>query len=138
VLSKDQALAAADALIFKVETERRLRLERRTALLVRLYPALKHAPPEERRALVWASWNSPVMRWAVGAVTLATVLTGLWAWLGGPSLGIDPAKERPYPLVLAVGAAIPLVQYFCTRAFLRREVPSRYPKNDTHAPRSGA
>jgi hypothetical protein len=137
VLSKDQALAAADALILKVETERRLRLERRTAFLVALYPALKRAPPEERQELVWASWNSLVTRWLVGAVTFVVALMALWVWFGGPSLGIDPAR-RPYPLVLAACSAIPVVQYLCTRAFLRKEVPSRYPKNDTQASRSGA
>jgi hypothetical protein len=138
MLSKDQALAAADALILKVETERRERLERRTARLVTLYPMLKRVPAEEREALVHAAWQSPVTRWVVIVLALVAVLVALWALVGGPTLGIDREEQRPYPLAVAAGALIAPATYLCVRAFLRREVPRLYPKNDEHAPRSGA
>jgi hypothetical protein len=137
VLSKDQAVAAADALIHRVETERRERLERSTGRLVRLYPVLKHVPAEDREALVHSAWKSPVTRWVVGVAALTAVLVALWALLGGPSLGIDPAQKRPYPLAIAAGALIAPLQYLCIRAFLRKEVPSRYRRSDKHASRSG-
>lgn len=133
MLSKDQALAAADALILKVEAERRERLERRTSRLVTLYPVLKRVPAEEREALVHAAWKSPVTRWVVAAAALVAVLLALWALFGGPALGIDPEQQRPYPLAAAAGALIAPVAYLCTRAFLRKEVPGRYPRNDEDA-----
>lgn len=127
MLNKEQAIAAADALIHRVEVERRQRLERRTALLVRLYPVLKRAPPEEREALVRSAWSSPMVRWVMAAAVLAAVLVALWAVLGWPSSGMDPAVQRPYFVAMGAASLMGAVQYLCIRAFLRREVPGRFP-----------
>lgn len=128
MLNKEQAVAAADALILKSEAERSRRLERRTARLVLLYPVLKGAPAEQREELMRAARATPMSRLVMLVVALLAVLAALWTIFGGPDLGIDPA-ERP-PHVLAMFAALLLVpaQYLCIRAFLQREVPRRYPK----------
>jgi hypothetical protein len=138
MLSKEQAIAAADALILKAEAERSRRIERRTARFVTLYPVLKGAPPEEREALVWAAQATPLNRWVMSSVGLVAALTALWAIFGGNSLGIDPTQQRPYPLAIFAGCLLGPAQYLCIRAFLRKEVPRRYAKIDEHASRSGA
>lgn len=137
MLTKNQALAAADALILRAETERRERLERRTARLVMLYPVLKRVPAEDREALVLAARKRPKTRWVMCAVALFAALAGLWAMFGGPALGVDP-ENRPYLLVAVAGALIAPAQYLCIRAFLRSEVPMRYGRKDEHASRPGA
>jgi hypothetical protein len=127
VLYKNQALAAADALILKAEAERLRRLERRTARWKTLYPVIKAVPMEEMEALVREAESAIVTRWVVGIAALLTVFVGLWAFLGIPFLDIEPMEPRPYPLAMAAAALIAPAQFFCTRAFLRREVPKRYP-----------
>lgn len=133
MLSKEQAIAAADALILKAETERQRRLERRTARLTTLYPVLKNAPLEEREALVWAAQATPLNRWVMAVVALMAVLSAMWAAFGGPSLGIHPDEQRPYALAMLTGTLLVPAQYLCIRAFLRREVPRRYPQRSEHA-----
>lgn len=125
MLSKDQALAAADALIHRVETERRQRLERRTAFLVRLYPVLRNVLPEERQALVQSAWKSPKTRWVMGAAVLVVVLIALWALLGWPSIGLSLTGQHRYSMAMTASALLVPVQYLCIRAFLRRQVPIR-------------
>lgn len=54
-------------------------------------------------------------------------LTALWALFGGPSLGIDPTRQRPNLLARFAGMLVIPVQVLRVRAFLRREIPKRYP-----------
>lgn len=126
MLNKDQALAAADALILKVEAERRRRLERRTSRWSMLYPAIKLAPLEEREALHLQAEQAPRTRWLVIGSAAVILLALLLA-----ALAPDMKFHRPLALSLALAAAslLGLVRFLCIRAYLQREVPLRYAKS---------
>lgn len=81
MLNKDQALAAMDAQIIRVEAERKRRLERRTGLFTRLYPALRKAPLDAREAIVERARKHSIRRWplyAMATLTLAGMAAALF------------------------------------------------------------
>jgi len=90
VLTKDQALAAMDAHIIRVEAERRQRLERRVGRLRVLFPVLRRVPPEAIIPLVVQARRHTLRQWTFYLVAFATMALPSWLLLLKPWLGFGP------------------------------------------------
>jgi len=126
MLNKDQALAAMDAQIIRVEAERKRRLERRTRHLTRLYPALKLAPLEQRQAIVFNAGRHTLRRWPIYAVA-ALVLAGIGAALFFPDSALSSTlvlgiSATVLTLVLVLG----VIFYRRMRGFVEQEVAAKF------------
>ena len=125
MLNKDQALAAMDAQIIRVEAERKKRLGRRTALFTRLYPALRNAPLEEREAIVGRARKHSIRRWPLYAIATLT-LAGIAAAMFLPD---DAMKSEIVPRVAVfvfIAEAIFAAIFFShMRSFIARDVAAR-------------
>jgi hypothetical protein len=138
MLNKEQALAAMDAQIIRVEAERKKRLERRTGLFTRLYPALRNAPLEEREAIVERARKHSIRRWPLYAIaTLA--LAGIAAAMFLPD---DALKSeivlRVSLCVLAAELVLAAIFYSHMRSFIARDVAARFTQGTEKVSAPGA
>ena len=122
MLNKQQALAAMDAHIVRVEAERKRRLERRTRRFTILYPALRGVPPEDREAIALRAGKDAARRWPLYAIAALAIL-GIGAAILVPDNALKSA------IVLRVAAAVLVLEIFFgvifyrrMRAFIAREV----------------
>jgi hypothetical protein len=130
MLNRDQALAAMDAQIIRAEADRKFRLERRTRHLTMLYPALRHAPLEERQALVLGASKLLLRRWPIYAIA-AIALTGIGVAILMPDSALGPTLVLGIGvLVLVLECALAVLFYLRMRSFVEREVAARF-RSDT-------
>jgi hypothetical protein len=122
MLNKQQAMAAMDAHIMRVEAERKRRLERRTRRFTFLYPALNDVPPEEGEAIALRAGQHAARRWPLYAIAVL-------ALIGIGSAILLPDDTLKSAIVLRVAAAVlgleiffGVIFYRRMRAFIAREV----------------
>ena len=92
MLTKEQALAAMDAQIIRVEAERRRRLEFRIARLRTLYPGLRGVPADQVHGLVEAARRDALSQWTLYAVLVVALGLASWFALLAPWL----SRETPF------------------------------------------
>jgi hypothetical protein len=129
MLTKDQALAAMDAHIIRVDAERAQRLARRAARWTVLYPALKRVPPEARYELLDEARRRTSRQWLLYVIAAFLMVLCSWFLISKPLFGIKPVvRASPLVFIFASFGAIRLTVDMYIRSFLRREVPTRYPE----------
>jgi hypothetical protein len=138
MLKKDQALAAMDAHIIRVEAERKLRLERRTRRLTRLYPALKSAPLEQRESLVLVASKESLRRWPLYALAIL-VLGSLVAGF------LIPDGKMSSTFVITIGVVAMVLElilgvifYLGMRGSIKRMVADRFRNGEEKGCATGA
>jgi len=139
MLTKDQALAAMDAQIIRVESERKRRLERRVSRLNFAYPSLRHVPIEERIGLVQTANLYAIRRWTAYLPILLIIGAFAFYLLSEPIFGFRPrVKFPPLLLVFLLSALVKLVLYSHARSYLDGLVASGYQTRTTLNDTTGA
>jgi len=129
MLTKDQALAAMDAQIIRVDAERAQRLARRTARWTVLYPALKRVPPAARYELLGEARRHTSRQWLLYVIAAFLMVLSSWFLISKPLFGIEPPfRTSPLVFIFASFGVIRLTVDVHIRSFLRREVSTRYPE----------
>lgn len=127
MLTREQALAAMDAHIIRVEAERRRRLERRTWHLKVMFPALRQVPIESINDLMDQARRHALRQWTLYLVAACLLAVACWFLLMEPWLGLGPSlKENVFPWYFSLMAVMALTINLHIRAYLRREVPLLY------------
>jgi len=130
VLNKDQALAAMDAQIIRVEAERTRRLERRVGRFRVLYPALRQVPLEEISHLVEEGRRYAGRRWTTYLSIGLFLAIFAWFVLLAPWLRHGERFAAGYTTwFFATTGAVSLVIHLHVRAYLNRTVSLLYPKS---------
>ena len=124
MLTKDQALAAMDAHIIRVETERLRRLERRVSFPRRLYPVLRQLPLEAIPDLMDRARRYAMRQWTLYLAAAGVLAVTAWFLLFRPWLGFGSFDDSIFlPWYSLSMAALALTIHLHIRAFLNREVP---------------
>jgi hypothetical protein len=131
MLTKQQSLAAADALILRVRAEKLRRLERRTARWSVIYPAMRVVPLQEREGLMDAARDAVLRSWLVWTAAALGVSASVWAYLGRVIFETFPVEWPVYPVGPLAVVAFAVVRTLYIRAFLKSEVLTRYPLSRT-------
>jgi hypothetical protein len=130
VLTKNQALAAMDAQLIRVEAERRQRLERRVGRQRVLFPILRQVPIEDISALVEQARLHTLRQWTFYLVPAAIIAVLSWFVLLRPWLGIGPPiKVSIIPWYFIAMSLMGLTIHQYMRAYLRRAVPLQHNKS---------
>jgi hypothetical protein len=119
MLTKEQAIAAMDAQIIRVESERRQRLEVRIGRLRTLYPGLRRVPVDEIHGLVQEARLDALKQWTLYAILVLALGLVSWFALLGPLLD-QGASVQPAMLLWFIPAigTMNLFVYLHMRAFL--------------------
>jgi hypothetical protein len=125
-MNKNQAIAKIDALMVPVAAERQRRLQKRQKFMLRLYPVLKRAPPEERAELLKEARGYAFCQWAVYVTFgfLVAVFTyGLRDQIFGATTDVPTSTMLVlFPLCLTPAAVL----YAHIRGYLRLLVGAKY------------
>lgn len=125
MLNKDQALAAMDAHIIRVEAERRRRLERRVNYPRMLHPVLRQVPLETIPDLMDRARRYAVRQWTLYLVAACVLAVVTWFLLLRPWLGFGPFRTPVFfSWYLLSMVALGLTFHLHMRAYLRRELQS--------------
>jgi hypothetical protein len=125
-MNKKQALAAMDARLTAISVERQLRLQKRQQSMLRLYPFLKHAPPEDRPGLLQEAARYAFRQWTVYATLglfIAVAIYLVRQQVLGLSTGISALSLL---LLIALAAAPAVTLYTQIRGYLRLLVGAKY------------
>lgn len=131
MLNKSQAAGVMDALIDPAEKERRRRLEKRQALMLALYPALRSAPIDERTPILRRARRYGFSRSSVyGALVFYLALVA--ALLGDQIFGVETEVPNAAAFPLVALAVLPaLVLYLHIRSYTISAVAEYREKSST-------
>ena len=126
MLNREQALAAMDAHIIRVEAERRRRLERRTRWVTRLYPSLRRVPLDARQDLALEATVRALRSWPVYTmVTLVIAIISLSFYV--PDREVSGVAAFVVAAVTLIVMGTPAVAFYLRiRSDVERAVADRY------------
>jgi hypothetical protein len=131
MLTREQALAAMDAQLIRVEAERKQRLERRVGRFRVLFPILRQVPLEAITDLVDQARKHALRQWSLYVVVALAVAVVSWFVLLRPWLGYGPpVRVNYFAWYFPAAGAVGFVVQRHMRAYLRRVVPPLYPKSE--------
>ena len=90
MLTKEQALAAMNAQLIRVEAERKRHLERRVGRARVLYPVLRQVPLEAISDLMEQARKYALRQWSLYLVAAVVIAAVSWLELLRPWLGYGP------------------------------------------------